>query len=124
MNPFYLLGIISLMLMSSATTFAEPYSASCETALEKVHKARKALVPFRRTMELARAQERGAYGELAVCSGGGIFSAGKAIRCNEAQWQAPKRTNEVIEAEDAYLQGRRAFAEQLEWVKQICLLEP
>ena len=48
MNPFYLLVIISVMLVSSAATFAEPYSVSCDAALEKLHKARQALIPFQR----------------------------------------------------------------------------
>ena len=45
MNPFYLLTIISLMLMSSTATFAEPYYTPCGAAIEKVYKARKALPP-------------------------------------------------------------------------------
>lgn len=124
MNPFYLLAIISLVLVSSSVTFGEPYSPSCETALEKVYKARKALVPYRRTMELALARERGAYGELVVCAGGGIFSADRAIRCNQATWQAPERTRDVIEAEDQYLQGRKEFEKLFEQAKRVCLLDP
>jgi hypothetical protein len=124
MNPLYLLAIISLGLVSTPATFAEPYSPSCETAIEKLSKARKALVPFQRTMELARARERGAYGELAVCAGGGSFSAGKALRCSEWQWQAPQRTRDVIAAEDQYHQERKAFEELFEQAKLECLLEP
>jgi hypothetical protein len=124
MNPLSLLSIISLVLVPIPATFAEPYSPSCETAIEKLSKARKALVPFQRTMELARARERGAYGELAVCAGGGIFSADKAIRCSEWQWQAPQRTNDVIAAEVEYLQGRKEFEELFEQAKRACLLEP
>jgi hypothetical protein len=115
---------IGLVLLCTFSLKAEPYSPSCETALEKLHKAREALVPFRRTMELARARERGAYGEIAICAGGGTFSAQKALRCEMAIWQAPERTNKVIAAEDQYLQGRYAFEEQFERAKQTCLLEP
>jgi hypothetical protein len=115
---------IGLVLLCAFSLKAEPYSPSCETALEKLHKAREALVPFRRTMELARARERGAYGEIAICAGGGTFSAQKALRCEMAIWQAPERTNKVIAAEDQYLQGRYAFEEQFERAKQTCLLEP
>lgn len=75
-------------------------------------------------MELARARERGAYGEIAICTGGGIFSAKKALRCEMAIWQAPERTKKVIAAEDQYLQGRYAFEELFEQAKQTCLLEP
>jgi hypothetical protein len=115
---------IGLVLLWAFSLKAEPYSPSCETALEKLHKAREALVPFRRTMELARARERGAYGEISICTGGGTFSAQKALRCEMAIWQAPERTNKVIAAEDQYLQGRYAFEEQFERAKQTCLLEP
>ena len=103
---------------------AEPYSPSCETALEKLHKAREALVPYRRTMELARARERGAYGEIAICAGGGIYTAQKALGCEMAIWQAPEQTKKVIAAEDQYLQGRYAFEELFERAKQTCLIDP
>lgn len=125
MNPFSLLAMLSLILVSSATTFAEPYSASCGTALEKLHKARTALIPFQRSMELAQIHERVALGEtLMMCTPGGIYSVERAQRCNQTTWEAPQRIKETLEAEDVYLQGRRAFEEQLEWVRRICLLEP
>lgn len=123
MNAFFLLTLISIVLVSATPTWAEPYSPSCETSLEKLHKARKTLVPFQRTMELSIAREREAYGELTICSGGGIFSADKAIRCNEVQWQAPERTKDVITAEDQYLQGREKFKEFFEQARRTCLLE-
>jgi hypothetical protein len=115
---------ICLVLLWALSLNAEPYSPSCETALEKLHKAREDLVPYRRTMELARARERGAYGEIAICKGGGTFSAQKALRCDKAIWQAPDRTKKVIAAEDQYLEGRYAFEEQFERAKQVCLLKP
>jgi hypothetical protein len=37
---------------------------------------------------------------------------------------SPQRIRETLEVEDVYLQGRRVFEEQLEWVKQVCFLEP
>ncbi len=116
--------IISLVLVSSPMTFAQPYSPSCETAIDNLKKARKDLEPFQRTMELARARERGAYADLAVCTGGGIYSVNKAAACNEASWKAPERTKEVIEAEDQYHQGRKAFEILFEQAKKICLLQP
>jgi hypothetical protein len=125
MNPFYLLAIISLMLVSSATTFAEPYSASCGMALEKLYKAQKVLIPFQRSMELAQIHERVALSEtLLTCMPGGIYSVQRAQRCSQATWEAPQRIKETLEAEDVYLQGRRVFEEQLAWVRQVCLLEP
>ncbi len=124
MNPFCLLAIISLVLMCSTPTFAEPYSASCGTALGKLSKARKALIPFQRAMERARIHERVALGETLVCVPGGIYSVQRAQRCSWATWEAPQRIKETLEAEDVYLQGRRVFEERLAWVRQVCLLEP
>ena len=125
MNPFYLLAIISVMLVSSTTTFAEPYSVSCDAALEKLHKARKALIPFQRAVELARIRERVALSEsLWLCAPGGIFNVKRAQRCSQSTWEAPQRIKETLEAEDVYLQGRRAFEEKLEWVGQVCPVEP
>jgi hypothetical protein len=103
---------------------AEPYSPSCETALEKLHKAREALVPYRRTMELAKARQRGAYGEIAICTGGGAYSAQKALRCEMAIWQVPEQTKKVLAAEDQYSEGRSAFEGLFEQAKRTCLLEP
>jgi len=124
MNPFYLLAIISLMLVSSTATFAETYFASCSTALEKLHTARNALIPFQRSMERARIHERVALGETLTCGPGGISSVKRAQRCSRATWEAPQRIKETLEAEDVYLHERRAFEEKREWTKQICLLEP
>ena len=124
MKSFYLFAIISLVLLCSAPTFAEPYSASCGTALEKLSKARKALIPFQRAMERARIHERVAWAETLVCAPGGIYSVRRAQRCSQSTWEAPQRIKETLEAEDVYLLGRRFFAERLERAKQICLLEP
>ena len=124
MNPFYLLAIISLVLMPSTATFAETYFASCSTALEKLHTARNALIPFQRSMERARMHERVALGETVTCGPRGIVSLQRAQRCSRATWEAPQRIKETLEAEDVYLQERRAFEEKREWTKQICLLEP
>ncbi len=123
--PFlsFLFGL-TLILLTSALTFSEPFGVSCGMALEKVHKARKALIPYQRTMELARARELEAYGELTICTGGGIFSVEKAIRCNEATWQAPGRTEQVVDAENQYLQRRKAFEELFEQARLACLFEP
>jgi hypothetical protein len=115
---------VGLVLLWALSLKAEPYSPSCETALEKLHKAREALVPYRRIMELARARERGAYGEIAICTSGGAYSAQKALRCEMAIWQAPEQTQKVIAAEDQYSQGRFEFEELFERAKQSCLLEP
>ncbi len=124
MRILYLLAGLILILLGPARTFPEPFHASCGMALEKVHKARKALIPYQRTMELAQARERKAYGELMICTGGGTFSVEKAVRCNEATWQAPERTKKVIDAEDQYLQGRKIFEELFEQARFACLFEP
>ena len=124
MNPFCLFAIISLMLVSSTTTFAEPYSASCGAALGRVSKARQALIPFQRAMERARIHERLALGETLVCVPGGIYSVQRAKRCSWATWEALQRIKETLEAEDVYLQGRRVFEERLERAKLVCLFEP
>jgi hypothetical protein len=124
MKLLYLVTLFSVSSTLTLPVFGEPTSPSCESALEKVGKARNALIPFRRTVELARARERGAYGELTVCAGGGIFSANKALRCSEWQWQAPQRTKDVIEAEDQYIQGRKEFEELFYQAGQTCLSDP
>ena len=115
---------LGLIVLWAWPVNAAPYSPSCETALGKLHKAREALVPYRRTMELARARERGAYGEISICTGGGAYSAQKALRCEMAIWQVPEQTKKVMAAEDQYSQGRYAFEELFERAKQVCLLEP
>lgn len=122
MKKYYLVIVILVVLVGPTSGLSEPYSPSCETAIAKLSKARKDLVPFQRTMELASARERHAYGELTVCTGGGIYSVNKAVACNEATWKAPERTKEVIEAEDQYQQGRKAFEELFEQAKRICLI--
>ena len=123
MSPLLLLPILSLLLFSVAPAFAEPYSPSCQAAIEKLSKRQKGLVPFQRTMERARARERGAYGELAFCTGGGIYSVNKAVRCSEAKWRVPERTKEVAEAEEQYHQERKTFVASLEHVRKACLMD-
>jgi hypothetical protein len=45
----------------------------------------------------------------------------KAFACNDASWQAPKRTKDVITAEEDYLQGRKDFEELFEQGREVCL---
>lgn len=120
----YVLVVCYVTLLLPATTLSEPYTSSCGAALEGVHKAREALIPYQRTIELARAREREAYGELTICTGGGIFSVEKATRCSEATWKAPERTKKVIDAEDQYLQGRKLFEQLFEEARLACLSDP
>ena len=124
MNPFFLFAMISLMLVSSTATFAETYFGSCSTALENLHKARNTLIPFQRSMERARIHERVVVGETLTCGPGKFYSVQHAQRCSRATWEAPQRIKATREAEDVYLQERRALEEKLGWIKQICLLEP
>lgn len=124
MNSLPLLAIIILGLGSPPATFAEPSSPSCETALERVDNARKALLPYKRTMELARARELGAYGELAVCAGGDRSGGDKTLGCRKFQWQPPQRTKYDLAAVDQYRQEKTAFEDLFKQAKHICLLEP
>jgi hypothetical protein len=122
---FYCIGTLTLLLVAwPCPAYNEPYSPACESAVETVIKARETLIPYQRSLELAQARERGAYAELAVCTGGGIFSVTKAFACNDASWQAPQRTKDVIAAEDAYLQGRKDFEELFEQARRVCLIDP
>ena len=113
--------LILLLIVWTCPVFSEPYSPACESAVEKVFKARKNLRPYQEAIDLARSYERQAYAELAVCTGGGIFSVNKAFACNDASWQAPQRTKEVIAAEDAYLQARKEFEQVFEQARAVCL---
>ncbi len=115
--------IISLLLLSTPTTFAEPSSSSCEIALGKIDVARKALLPFRRILEMVSAHEHRANGE-AACVGKGHWKMDKPIGCREMQWQAPPPTKGDLAAVDQYRQDRRAFEDLFTQAKQICLLEP
>lgn len=124
MNPLFPLVIISLLVLSTQTTFAEPYSPSCEIALEKIDTARKVLLPFRRILEMTRAHEHRANGEAAACIGQDGWKMDKPLRCREVQWQAPPPTKGDLAAVDQYRQDRRAFEDLFTQAKQICLLEP
>lgn len=124
MNSLTPLVIISLLLLSPPTTFAKPSSPSCEIALEKIDTARKALLPFRRILEMARAHEHRANGEAAACIGDDRWKMDKPERCREIQWQAPPPTKGDLAAVDQYRQDRRAFEELFTQAKQMCLLEP
>ncbi|MGD9852905.1 MAG: hypothetical protein AB7T38_16770 [Nitrospirales bacterium] len=124
MKKNYFVMVMLFVLVVPNSGLSEPYSPSCGAAIEKVSKAGQDLVPFQRIMELASARERQAYGELTVCTGGGLYSVNKAAACNEATWKAPERTKEVIEAEDHYQQGRKTFEELFEQAKRTCLVAP
>ncbi|MEO6201935.1 MAG: hypothetical protein ABIU05_05430 [Nitrospirales bacterium] len=122
---FYGVSISLLLLLTwTRPAVSEPYSPSCEIAVEKVIKARKNLIAYQGTLQSARNRERVAYADLAVCAGGGIFSVGRAVACNQASWKAPARTKEVIEAEEDYRQARNEFEKSFEYAGQSCLLTP
>lgn len=122
---FYFTGILALLFFVwTLPAVSEPYSPSCQNAVEKAIKAQKLLIPYQRTMELSRASERLAYAELAVCAGGGNYSVNRAYACNEASWNAPQETKNVIATEDDYLIERKAFEELFEQARMVCLLAP
>lgn len=124
-NFLYRIGLPLLLFLSwTCPAGSEPYSPSCGLAIEKVIKARKNLIAYQRTLQLARSRERLAYADLAVCAGGGIFSVGRAVACNQASWKAPTRTKELIEAEEEYLQARNEFEKSFEYAGNSCLLVP
>jgi hypothetical protein len=124
MKPLYHLAIISLAVASSTPTFAEPYSPSCEISLERIDTARKALVPFRHTMEMAQAHAAGANAETSTCTGEDRLKVKPPLHCHKSQWQAPKPTKYDLAAVDQYRQKRQGFEELFQQVKQICLREP
>ena len=118
------LAILSLAVVCATPTFGEPYSPSCEIALERIDTARKALVPFRHTMEMARAHKYGAYGETETCVDGSRFGMDKPVYCSKSQWRTPQPDKIALAAIDQYRQERQAFEELFKQAKQICLLEP
>jgi hypothetical protein len=121
----YGIGLPLLLLLAwSCPAGSEPYAPSCGLAVEKVIKTRKNLIPYQRTLQLARSRERVAYADLAVCERGGIFSVGRAVACNQASWKAPTRTREVIEAEENYLEARNDFEKSFEYAGESCLFTP
>ncbi len=124
MKLFYPLAILSLAVVFSTPTLAESYSPSCEIALEKIETARKALVPFRRTMEMARAHQYGAYGEAEACVTGSRVDGDKPVICSKSQWHSPKPDTIALADIDQYRQERQAFEELFQQAKQICLLAP
>ncbi|HBP88882.1 MAG TPA: hypothetical protein PKK23_05270 [Nitrospirales bacterium] len=120
----HLLGLPLLLLIWTYPAASEPYSPSCGIAVEKVIKARKNLLAYQQTLQVTRNRERVAYSDVAVCAGGGTFSAGRAIACNHASWKAPTQTKEVIEAEENYLQARKKFEKSFEYAGESCLFTP
>ncbi|WP_447964600.1 hypothetical protein [Nitrospira sp. Ecomares 2.1] len=124
MKHFSSLAILGLAVVFTTPTFAESSSPSCEIMLEKIDTARKALVPFRRTMEMLRAHQSGAYGEAEACVAGSRGSGNQTVICSKSQWHSPKPDKFALAEIDQYRQERRAFEEMFQQAKQICLLEP
>ena len=124
MKLFSSLAILSLAVVFSTPTFAQPYSPSCAITLERIETARKALVPFRRTMEMARAHQSGAYGEAEACVAGSRVGVDTPVYCSQSQWHSPKPDTFALAAIDQYRQERQTFEELFQQAKQICLLEP
>jgi hypothetical protein len=124
MKPFSSLAILSLGIVFATPTFAEPYSPSCEIVLERVETARKALLPFRRTMEMLRAHQSGASGEAEACVAGSRGGGDPSVFCSRSQWHSPKPDTFALAAIDQYRQERKRFEELFQQARQICLREP
>jgi len=92
--------------------------------LERISKARKALLPYHRTIELARAYEYGAYGVAAAHLSEDCFSVDKPLRCHKSQWKTPRPTKDDVAAIDQYCQKSAAFEDLFHQAKQIYLVEP
>jgi hypothetical protein len=124
MKHFSSLAMFSFAVLSVTPTFAEPFSLSCEMALEKIDTARKALVPFRHTMEMARAHQYGAYGEAEVCDTGNRVGGNTSVICSKSQWHSPTPDTFALADIDQYRQERQAFEALFQQARQTCLLEP
>ncbi|MCA9420410.1 MAG: hypothetical protein KC592_05295 [Nitrospira sp.] len=118
------LSTLCVVLGFTGSASAEPYSPSCEIALERIDTARKALVPFRRTLEMARAREYGANGKSMACIVGGRFGGDKPSPCRRSQWQAPTPTKDDLAAVKQYHQQKQSFEELFNQARQTCLLAP
>ena len=124
MKLFSSLAILSLAVVFATPTFGEPYSPSCEIVLDRVETARKALLPFRRTMEMLRAHQSGAYGEAEACVAGSRGGKDTSVYCSKSQWHSPKIDTFALAAIDQYRQERKTFEELFQQARQICLREP
>ena len=124
MKTAYALSAFCVVFSFAASAWAEPSSPACEGALDRISTARKALVPFRRTLEMVRAYENQANGESSACIGEGRWKVGKPIRCLTYQWKTPKPTKYDLAAVNQYRKERKAFEDLFTQAKQICLLEP
>ena len=124
MKLFSSLAILNLAVVFATPTFAEPYSPSCEMVLDRVETGRKALLPFRRTMEMLRAHQSGAYGEAEACVAGSRGGKDTSVYCSKSQWHSPKPDTFALAAIDQYRQERKTFEELFQQARQICLREP
>lgn len=124
MKTAYALSALYIMLSFAVSAWTEPYTPACGVMLERISQARKALVPFRRTIELTRAHEYQANGESSACIGEGRWKVDKPIRCLTFQWKPPSPTKYDLAAVKQYRQERKTFEDLFTQAKQICLLEP
>ncbi|GJL58198.1 MAG: hypothetical protein NPIRA03_10550 [Nitrospirales bacterium] len=124
MKLFSSLAIITLAVVFATPMFAEPYPHSCEIVLDRVEAARKALLPFRRTMELLKAHQSGAYGEAEACVTGSRHGGDTSVHCTQSRWHSPKPDTFALVAIDQYRQKRKTFEELFQQARQICLHEP
>lgn len=83
------LSTLCVVLGFTGSAMAEPSSPFCEITLEKINTARKALVPFRRPMEMASAREHGANKKSMACVVGGHFGGDKSSTCRRLQMAGP-----------------------------------
>lgn len=91
------IGLPLLLLLTwTCPAGSEPYSPSCGLAVEKVIKARKNLIAYQQLLQVARNRERLAYADLAVCAGGGIFSVGRAVACNQASGRPQRKRRKSL----------------------------
>lgn len=87
MKALCALCALCVVLSFAVLVFVEPISPACAGALERISPARQALVPYRRTLEMARAYEYQANGEAAVCIGEGRWEIDPPLRYLKSQWQ-------------------------------------
>jgi hypothetical protein len=122
---FSCIGTLTLLLVAwTCPALSEPYSPSCESAVEKVFKARQNLIPSQQAIDITRSRERGAYAELAVCTSGGIFTVTKAYACNDASWQAPDGPRRSLRRKTPIWREGRNLRSHLSKPGECVFLEP
>ena len=118
------IAILALLILSSSSTLAEPWSPSCSDAIAQLRRVQETVKVKQREVTKAERGETIRFEQTEICKPGGVIYAGKVRRCVRLSREVPIAIQELVDAKADRQPALDRFEEALESLNQRCRQGP